>query len=102
MTVDLPGPRPTAKSGVEARRGDAVRRVVEADERLLRSQRAAPQNLDECHNRHQAAMIERGDGEFAQRTERGLATYNNSCWGRCWGRTAPNVENLRYIKELDG
>jgi hypothetical protein len=29
MTVDVPGPRFTMRSGVEARRGDAARRVVE-------------------------------------------------------------------------
>ena len=47
VTVDLPGPRLTARSG-ETRRGDAARRVVEAYEKLLRSRRAPYRTL----NRH--------------------------------------------------
>jgi hypothetical protein len=40
MTAVRPGPRlPVPRSGTEARRGDAGRRVVEAYERLLRTYR---------------------------------------------------------------
>jgi hypothetical protein len=42
MTVSLPGPAFNARSGTEAHRGEAGRRVIEAYQRMLARVRKAP------------------------------------------------------------